>query len=667
MKEELTLDLDGRIRVIIENIDPEIDRGKFPVKKTIGENVSVEADIYADGHDLLSAVLLYRHSQQKSWREIPMEPTVNDRWRAQFKVEKTGVYLYTFKAWVDHFQTWQQDLRKKFRAGQDVSMELKMGAQLIQDTLERVQGPDRDVLKQWAGALELAKGDQKDVSTALSSELSGLMRRHPPDKWVSVYGKELMVVVERTRALFSTWYEFFPRSFGETSGQHGTFRTSQKLLPRIAEMGFDVVYLPPVHPIGRTHRRGKNNQPHAQPEDPGSPWAIGSEEGGHKSIHPQLGTMEEFQEFISTAAQNNLEVAMDLAFQCSPDHPYVKDHPEWFLWRPDGTIQHAENPPKKYEDIIPLNFESDDWEALWEELKSVVLFWAEKGIRLFRVDNPHTKPFMFWEWLIQGVKKEYPDVLFLSEAFTRPKVMGRLAKVGFSQSYTYFTWRNSKYEIQDYLKELTQTQFRHFFRPNFWPNTPDILPQSLQHGGRPAFIVRLVLASTLSSNYGIYGPAFELLVSDAVPGKEEYLNSEKYEIKNWDLDRPGNIKEIISRINQIRKQNPALQTTWNLRFFEVDNEYLLCYGKITPDLSKLLLVVVNLDFFHTQSGWVRLPVEDLKINPEQPYLVHDLLSGDKYFWQGSQNYVELNPDIMPVHIFKVHRKMKREQDFDYFM
>jgi len=661
------LNFDGRIRVIIENVDPEISRGKYPVKKTAGENVSIEADIYADGHDILSAVLLYKHSNHKNWTEIPMKPVINDRWKGEFPVKQTGMYWYTLKAWVDRFTTWQQDLKKKFSAGQDITVQLKIGAELIKETSARIKGPDQDVLKQWADSLEQAKEVEKDVSAALSPELSGLMRRHPPDKWVSIYDKELPVVVERRRALFSSWYEFFPRSFGDAPGQHGTFQSAQKLLPRIAEMGFDVVYLPPVHPIGHTHRRGKNNSPHVQPEDPGSPWAIGSEQGGHKSIHPQLGTLEDFQKFISTAAQYNLEVAMDLAFQCSPDHPYVKEHPEWFLWRPDGTVQHAENPPKKYEDIIPLNFESDDWEAMWEELKSVVMYWAEKGIRLFRVDNPHTKPFVFWEWLIQEVKKEVPDVLFLSEAFTRPKVMMRLAKMGFSQSYTYFTWRNSKYEIQEYLKELTQTQIRHFFRPHFWPNTPDILPQSLQHGGRPAFIVRIVLASTLSSNYGIYGPAFELLVQDAVPGKEEYLNSEKYEIKNWDLNLPGNIKEIISRINQIRKQNPALQQTRNLRFFEVDNEYLICYGKITSDLSNFILVVVNLDFFHTQSGWVCLPLEDLKINPEQQYLVHDLLNGDKYFWQGSRNYVELNPNTIPVHIFKVHRKMKREQDFDYFM
>ncbi|HZX11708.1 MAG TPA: alpha-1,4-glucan--maltose-1-phosphate maltosyltransferase [Acidobacteriota bacterium] len=655
------------MRVVIENIDPEIDQGRYSIKRTVGELVSVKADIYADGHDLITAVLLYRHSLHQDWQEVPMQLTANDRWRAEFKVKKTGVYLYTIKAWVDHFRTWQQDLKEKYKAGHPVQVELKIGAELIEKTACRAQGPDHEVLKQWAGALKRGDDPETQVEAALSSELSGLMQRHPPKKWVSVYDKELSVEVERPQALFSAWYEFFPRSFGQKPGQHGTFKTSQKLLPYIAEMGFDVVYLPPIHPIGQTHRKGKNNQPQPQPNDPGSPWAIGSQQGGHKSIHPQLGTLSDFQEFVQKAAQHDLEVALDLAFQCSPDHPYVKEHPEWFLWRPDGSIQHAENPPKKYEDIIPLNIGTDDGQALWEELKSVVLFWVEKGIRLFRVDNPHTKPFAFWEWLIREVKKEHPDVLFLSEAFTRPKVMYRLAKAGFSQSYTYFTWRNSKHELQEYLRELTQTQIRQYFRPHFWPNTPDILPQFLQHGGRPAFLSRLVLAATLSSNYGIYGPAFELLVSEAVPKKEEYLNSEKYEIKNWDLSAPENIKGVITRVNQIRRKNPALQTTWNVSFLEADNDQLLCFSKTTPDLSNIVLVVVNLDPFHTQSGWVKVPVEDLKIDPHHPYLVHDLLSGDKYFWQGSRNYVELNPGVMPAHIFKLHRKVRREQDFDYFM
>jgi len=646
LKEEI-LDFEGRIRVVIENVSPEIDAGRYPVKRAAGEIVAVEADIYADGHDRITAVLLYRHSGDERWREIPMQHINNDRWQAEFTVNKNGTYYYTLKGWVDQFKTWQHDLKKKSAAGQDIRLELKIGADFVLEASRRAGEPDGNVLERWASILFDAGNPSKDLSAALSPELSDIMRRYPPEKWISVYERELRIAVERPRALFSSWYEFFPRSFGEKPGQHGTLSSSRSMLPEIAAMGFDVVYLPPVHPIGHTHRKGQA--------------------GGHKCIHPELGTMQDFEHFVAAAEDNHLEVAMDLAFQCSPDHPYVKEHPEWFRWRPDGSVQHAENPPKKYEDIIPLNFETADWKALWEELKSVVLFWVEKGIRIFRVDNPHTKPFVFWEWLIREIKKEYPDVLFLAEAFTRPKIMYRLAKTGFSQSYTYFTWRNSKWEIQEYLKELTQTSVREFFRPNFWPNTPDILPESLQHGGRPAFISRLVLAATLSSNYGIYGPALELAVDEAVPGKEEYLNSEKYEIKHWDLHRPGHLREMITRINQIRRENPGLQTTWNLRFFDVDNDYLLCYGKTSPDLSNFILIVVNVDPFHTQSGWVKLPLDELQIQPDQQILVYDLLSTDKYFWQGPQNYVELNPHVLPVHIFKVYRKRKREQDFDYFM
>jgi starch synthase (maltosyl-transferring) len=661
------LDFEGRIRVVIENVAPEINGGRYPVKRAAGETVAVEADVYADGHDQIEAVLLYRHSGDDRWREIPMRHINNDRWRAEFTVSKPGTYYYTLKGWVDHFKTWQHDVQKKAAAGQDIRVELKMGAEWVLAVSRRAGEPDKDVLEQWSGVLSADNDSSKDISLAMSPELTELMRRHPPEKWMSVYEREVKISVERPRALFSSWYEFFPRSYGEKSDRAGNLKSCRSLLPDIAAMGFEVVYLPPIHPIGRTHRKGPDNNPKSGPKDPGSPWAIGSEDGGHKSIHPDLGTMADFKEFVAAAEENHLEVAMDLAFQCSPDHPYVKEHPDWFRWRPDGTIQHAENPPKKYEDIIPLNFETGDWKALWKELKSIVLFWVEKGVRIFRVDNPHTKPFVFWEWLINEIKMEYPDVLFLAEAFTRPKVMYRLAKIGFSQSYTYFTWRNSKWEIQEYLKELTQTQAREFFRPNFWPNTPDILPESLQHGGRPAFITRLVMAATLSSNYGIYGPAFELAVNEAVPGKEEYAHSEKYEIKNWDRHRSGNIREIISRINQIRRENPALQTTWNLRFFDTDNDYLLCYGKTNADLSNFILIVVNLDPFHTQSGWVHLPVHDLDILPDQQVLVCDLISGDKYFWQGPRNYVELNPHVLPVHIFKVFRKMKREQDFDYFM
>jgi starch synthase (maltosyl-transferring) len=432
-------------------------------------------------------------------------------------------------------------------------------------------------------------------------------------------------------------------------------------------MGFDIVYLPPIHPIGRTNRKGSNNSPRAEPGDPGSPWAIGSGEGGHKTVHPELGTLEDFRRFVRSAADYGIEVALDIAFQCSMDHPYIEEHPEWFLWRPDGTVQYAENPPKKYQDVVPLNFETDDWPALWRELKSVFEFWIERGVTVFRVDNPHTKPFAFWEWVIGEIKRDHPETIFLAEAFTRPKVMHKLAKLGFSQSYTYFTWRNSRRELSQYLQELTGTGTRDFFRPNFWPNTPDILPEFLQYGGRPAFIIRLVLAATLSSNFGIYGPAFELCVSEALPGKEEYLNSEKFEIKDWNWDQPGNLKDFIARVNRIRKQNPALWRTNNITFLESDNEYVIFYMKATPDLGNVVLVAAALDPFHPQPANVRVPLELLGIRPEQPYLLHDLLGEEKHVWIGEWNRIELEPGVSPARVFLLHRQMRRESDFDYFM
>lgn len=658
---------EGRRRVVIENVKPEIDEGRFPIKRVIGEKVVVMADIFTDGHDVISSRLLYRREKEKEWREVVLKPLENDRWSGEFVVEEVGIYHYTVEAWVDHFETWQRDLKKRWEAGQDVKVDLLIGANQVEETSKRASEGDQKRLLQFAEAFKGKGKIEKTVSMALSEELMELMGRYPDRRFAAFYGKELAVVVERERALFSAWYELFPRSLSPGTGQHGTFQDCERVLPEIARMGFDILYFPPIHPIGRTNRKGKNNVLETNPDDVGSPWAIGSKEGGHRAIHPELGTMEEFERVILKAKEMGLEIAMDLAFQCSPDHPYVKEHPEWFRWRPDGTVQFAENPPKKYQDIIPLNFETENWKELWEELKSIVLFWIEKGIRMFRVDNPHTKAFSFWEWLIKEIKKDYPDVIFLSEAFTRPKVMYRLAKVGFTQTYTYFTWRNTKRELIEYLTELTQTGVREYFRPNFWPNTPDILPEHLQYGGRPAFMIRLALAATLSSNYGIYGPAFELCIHEALSGKEEYLHSEKYEIKQWNRDIPGNLGDFIVRVNRIRKENPALQKTFNLRFYEVDNETLLFYGKATDDLSNILFVVVNLDPFHTQSGWVKVPIKELGIDPSQPYLVHDLLSDDKYIWQGERNYVELNPQVLPANIFKVRKRLKKETDFDYFV
>jgi starch synthase (maltosyl-transferring) len=659
--------IEGRRRIIIENIKPEIDCGIFPTKRVIGEKVIVQADIYSDGHDSVSGLLLYKKHGDSGWKESPMRSIENDRWRGEFIVEEPGMYYYTLQGWIDHFKTWQKDLRKKFDAGQDISVDILIGLQYIEEASARALDEEKKKLKKFADLLRSETDREEVFLLAMSKEVNEVMERYADRQFATFYEKQLPVFVDRKKALFSSWYEIFPRSCASQPDRHGTFKDCEAFLPEIQRMGFDVLYLPPIHPIGKTNRKGKNNSLLVDPNDIGSLWAIGSDEGGHKAVHPELGTIEDFTRLIDKAKEYGIEIAMDLAFQCSPDHPYVKEHPEWFRWRPDGSVQYAENPPKKYEDIISLNFETERWEELWNELKSIVIFWIENGVRIFRVDNPHTKPFAFWEWLITGIKRDYPDVIFLSEAFTRPKVMYRLAKIGFTQSYTYFTWRNTKLELMQYINELAQTDIREYFRPNFWPNTPDILPEHLQYGGRPAFMIRLVLAATLSSNYGIYGPAFELGIQEAISGKEEYLNSEKYEIKNWDWDKEGNLRDFIARLNTIRRENPALQSTYNIQYYESDNDNLIFYGKATDDLSNIILIVVNLDPFHTHSGWLKVPIYTFGINPNQPYLVHDLLGDDKYIWQGERNYVEINPHVSPAHIFRIRKRMKKEIDFDYFM
>ena len=652
---------DGRQRIVIENVKPNVNCGAYPVKRVIGEKVIVSANIITDGHDTISAEVLYHHSSEENWKSAPMIFVDNDRWEGVFSVEDIGSYYYTLRGWVDHFTTWQKDLRKRVDANQNVSVELLIGADLID---KNASNADKDAQKKLTAYSERIRNG--DISSAFDEQLNLLMNIYTDRSLATIFPDEYEVWVERPRALFSSWYELFPRSAG-VQDKHGTFKDVEILLPEISEMGFNVLYFPPIHPIGITNRKGKNNSTIARHEDPGSPWAIGSKEGGHKSIHPELGTMEDFQNLIKKAEDLGIEIALDIAYQCSPDHPYVKEHPEWFRWRPDGTVQYAENPPKKYQDVLPINFENDNWKELWEELKSIISFWIDKGVKIFRVDNPHTKPFPFWEWLIKEIRKEHPEIIFLAEAFTRPKVMYRLAKVGFTQSYTYFTWRNTKDEFVDYLMELTKRDAREFYRPNFWTNTPDILPENLQYGGRAAFISRLILAATLSSNYGIYGPSYELLNNTAIEEKEEYVNSEKYEIKKWDRNKPGNIKDIVAKINKIRKDNIALQTTFNVEFYDSDNRYLLCYGKIAENLSNILIIIVNLNFFHKQSGSIKIPIERLDIPEKQSYLVHELLSDEKLMWQGSENYVELDPGKLPANIFKIYRRLKRENDFDYFL
>ncbi len=653
-------------RVWIENVKPQIDCGRFPVKRVVGEKVRVSADIFTDGHDALQAVMLYRPCASEHWREVPMAFQGNDRYAATFTVTSLEPYEYSVEAWLDPFTTWKDGLRKKFEAGQDVQSELLEGMKLLKDASERASDADRRWLHEKADFLGGEGSQGERVAAALSEELQAIMGRYPDRSRTVIHEPVLRVKADRERARFSAWYELFPRSAASEPSKHGTFKDVEALLPMVAAMGFDVLYLPPIHPIGRVKRKGPNNTLTAGPEDPGSPWAIGAAEGGHKAVHPDLGTLEDFENFVKAAERHGLDVAIDLAYQCAPDHPYVSEHPEWFLHRPDGSIKYAENPPKKYQDVYPINFDNENWVELWEELKSVVDFWIERGVRIFRVDNPHTKPLRFWQWLITEIHEKHPDIIFLSEAFTRPKVMNALAKAGFNQSYTYFTWRNTKQELTQYLTELTRTDQQEFFRPNFFTNTPDILPEYLQFGGRAAFMVRTVLAATLSSNYGIYS-SFELCEGRAVPGTEEYLDSEKYQIRQWDWDRPGNIRDYITRVNRIRRENPALHSNERLRFYLVENEHLLFYGKTTEDLSNIILVVVNLDPYQRHDGWVYVPLEELNIGVQEVYQVHDLLGDGRYFWQGSRNFVRLDPAASPAQIFRIRRRLRTERDFDYFM
>ncbi len=642
-----------RRRVVIERIAPMIDGGLFPIKRIQGERIDLEVDLFTDGHDQIAAVLQYRKAGASAWSEIPLLPWENDRWRASFTVDLVGNYTYTVTAWVDHLLTWFRDLKKRLDAHQVAHVDLLIGAEMIEGAAKRAKGEDAQLLKQWCAQLKDPSLSPSDRAALACQENFRLLAQKYPDRSrATTFAPELPLWVDRERAGFSAWYEFFPRSWSKEPGKHGTFKDCERILPEISKMGFDVIYLPPIHPIGVTKRKGKNNTLVALPDDVGSPWAIGSAEGGHKALHPQLGTLTDFKKFIKAANKRGIEIAMDIAFQCSPDHPYVLQHPEWFKWRPDGTVQFAENPPKKYEDILPINFETEKAEELWIELKSIFEYWIEQGVEIFRVDNPHTKSFEFWRWLITSIREKNPNIIFLAEAFTRPKLMYRLAKAGYTHSYTYFSWRNTKQELTEYLTELTQGEGKEFFRPNFWPNTPDILPPLLQTGLRSAFMSRLVLAATLSSNYGVYGPAYELCLHEPYPGKEEYVHSEKYELKAWNWDHPGNLKELMTQLNQIRKDNRALHSTNNLRFQKIDNSEILAHLKATEENTNIILTLVNLDPRHTQSGWLSVPWHEFGIDPARPFWVHDLLTDEKYHWQGERSYVVLRPES-PAHLFRV--------------
>jgi starch synthase (maltosyl-transferring) len=657
-------------RVIIEGLRPEIDGGRFPIKRTAGEEVVVTADIFAEGHDLIRAVLKHRRSGDDLWAEESMTALVNDAWSGRFVVTAQGRYEYTIQAWVDAFASWRKDLVKRVEAEQDVASELLEGSALVRAAARRARGDDAAWLANRAALLGRGGNQADRIAAALDPELAERVDRYPDRTSAHTYERVLGVMVERERARFGAWYELFPRSCSPEPGRHGTFKDVEARLPYVAGMGFDVLYLPPIHPIGRSFRKGPNNTLTPGPNDPGSPWAIGGPEGGHKAVHPELGTLDDFDHLVAAAKSQGLEIALDIAFQCSPDHPYVREHPGWFKHRPDGTIKYAENPPKKYQDIYPINFECDDWKSLYDELRDVFLFWIGHGVTIFRVDNPHTKSFRFWEWVIKEVWDRCPDAIFLAEAFTRPKVMRHLAKLGYSQSYTYFTWRNHKHALTEYFTELTRTESVESMRPNLFANTPDILHEYLQYGGRPAFMTRLVLAATLGATYGIYGPPFELCVGQALRhGSEEYLDSEKYQIRCWDLFSPGNIRDYVTRINEIRRENPALHDNRSLRFYSTDNDQIICYGKATPDLSNVVIVVVNLDPFHAQSAWVRLPVDELGLGAgtDSEYQVHELIGDARYLWHGESNYVLLDPHASPAQVFRVRRKIKTEQDFDYYL
>jgi starch synthase (maltosyl-transferring) len=653
--------------VVIEAVDPEVDAGRFPAKRIVGDSVAVSAVIYTEGHDRLAAVLRHRRRGETAFREEPMEALANDRWQASFPLPELGSYEYTIEAWVDPFASWREGLEKKVEAGAEVASELLEGAAIVAAAAARADGADARWLAARAKALGQDTPTTARVPLALDEALYDAMLKHPDRSESASHPRILAVTVERERAAVGAWYEFFPRSCADLPGRHGTFKDAVARLRHAAAMGFDVVYLPPIHPIGTTHRKGRNNSATAEPGEPGSPWAIGSAAGGHTAVHPELGSLADFEAFVAEAAALGIEIALDVAFQCSPDHPWVREHPGWFRHRPDGTIQYAENPPKKYQDIYPLDFESADWRGLWDALRDVFLFWAERGVRIFRVDNPHTKPFAFWEWVIAEVRERHPDAVFLSEAFTRPAPMRRLAKAGFSQSYSYFTWRNTKWELTRYLEELCGTPVREFMRPNFFANTPDINPEFLQCSGRAGFQSRLVLAATLTGSYGIYGPVYELCIADALPGREEYLDSEKFEIRHFDTTQPGNIVDFIRRVNEIRRENRALRRG-RLRFLEIDCNDLIAYARVDDASPEdVLIVVVALSPHHAASGTLEVPLEEFGIDPEHPYQVHDLLGGARFLWNGPRNYVSIDPGSVPAHVFRVRRRLRTERDFDYFL
>lgn len=658
-------------RVVLDRPSPAVDGGRFSAKASIGEPIPFSIDAFADGHDVVTATAAITEPDGTTV-VIELQPVGNDRYIGTHTFNKTGEASWTATGWIDHWQTWVRDTAKKMDAGLDIAVELEMGATQLRTAAKHPETNNAETKLLLRAAEDFENGEagtwlvaeSAQHQTALHEAMHRLADRTP----LGELGYVVPLTVDRERARFSAWYEFFPRSVVvDTQGGSSTPGTLTDAIDRldyVADLGFDVVYLPPIHPIGITARKGPNNSTESGPSDPGSPWAIGGKEGGHMAIHPDLGTLDDVEKLALAARDRGMELALDLAFQCSPDHPWVDEHPEWFFHRPDGSIQFAENPPKKYQDIFPLDFESDDWQNLWRALRDVTMFWCDSGVRIFRVDNPHTKAFAFWEWMIAAVKAEYPDTLFLAEAFTRPAVMQRLAKVGFTQSYTYFPWRHTVTELSEYLTETSQETID-WFRPNSWPNTPDILTEHLQNGGRPAHVQRAILAATLTANYGVYGPTFELVEHQARPGSEEYIDNEKYELRTWDLDQAHSLAPLLTTLNQLRHEHPALQWDRTLHFHQVEGEHLLCFSKTWPgdddQPADRVVIVVNVDPHAKHAGMVDLDLDVLSLAHDEPYHLRDLLGGQTFAWQGARNYVELDPHGLSAHIFAVESSNGAQQ------
>ena len=640
-------------RVVIDYVSPQINGGEFFIKRVVNEIVNIDAHVLVDGHDVIAASVLYKHEKAKTWNEVRMQLIENDEWKASFIVEKQGFYAYKVEAWVDYALNWQHGIERKIDDNQHVKSELLEGVLYLKPLLKKATKTEQVYIKSCIEAFVNEAQYDKAVKEAKSEKLHNIFVKYP-EKLLANSTQDLQVYVDRKKARFSTWYEFFPRSASETDGVHGTFKDCERLLPRVAEMGFDTLYFPPVHPIGEVNRKGKNNTTEAKEGDVGSAWGIGSKDGGHKAIHPKLGTVDDFKSLVKKAKDLNIEIAMDYALQAAPDHPWVTSHPDWFKWRPDGTVQYAENPPKKYQDILPIYWESKDYKNLWKECLDTMFYWIDCGIHVFRVDNPHTKPYYFWNWLISEVKQKHPDVIFLAEAFTRPKVMQQLAKQGYTQSYTYFTWRTSKQEFIEYMTELTQTNQREYMQPNFWPNTPDINPYHLQGANEAMHLLRYALAATLSSSIGIYGPVFEQMITEAIPGKEEYYRSEKFEVKHYDWFKENKLTLLITKINEVRHQNEAMQQTNNIKFCHIENENLLAFYKWNQDKTNELLIIISLDPYYKQQGTVQLPLNDLGIHEGHRLNMQDLVTGSSYNWHQEWNFVELHP-ALPFHIFKINK------------